>query len=86
MRKPVRKVRRFFRKAFGKGKGKGKRKGKRLGGKGISTYVVNLPDDEYEELFFGRRKGKVAANSEESDPLEKGVEGPQTLGARTVKS
>ena len=52
-RKPVRKVRRFFRR-----KGKGKGKGKRLSGKGISTYVATLGDEEYEDMFFGRGRPK----------------------------
>ena len=63
MKKPVRRVRRFFRKRFArKGKGrKGKGKGKRLTGKGIGTYVATLNEDEYDDVFFGgkgRRKGK----------------------------
>ena len=63
MRKPVRKVRRYFRKEAeggwkGKGKGQSKSKGKRLSGKGISAYVAELSDEAYEETFFGKGKGK----------------------------
>ena len=57
MRKPVRKVRRFFRKP-GKGQGKQPRKGARLSGKGITAYVADLTDDAYEETFFGKGRGK----------------------------
>ena len=55
MRKPVRKVRRFFRQKLRR---KGKGKGKRFTGKGLSAYVTSLSDEEYEETFFGKGKGK----------------------------
>ena len=59
MRKPARKVRRFFRKP-GKGQGKQPRKGNtRLSGKGITASVADLTDDAYEETFFGKGRGKV---------------------------
>ena len=57
VRKPVRKVRRFFRKP-GKGQGKQLRKGNnRLSGKGITAYVADLTDDAYDETFFGKGRG-----------------------------
>ena len=57
--KPTRKVRRFFRKRFAhKGKGKGNRGRVRLTGNAITHFAKSLPDDEYEELFFGEGKGK----------------------------
>jgi hypothetical protein len=62
MRKPVRRVRRFVRKQMfhkTKGKGKGKRFGKhrRLSGKGVSTLIADLSDEQYAEVFFGKSKG-----------------------------
>ena len=50
MKKPVRRVRRFFRHTM-RSKGKGKGKGKRLSGKGISTCTTNLSDEEYAYIF-----------------------------------
>ena len=60
MKKPVRRVRRFFKRQM-KGKGRGRGGRRRLTGRGIRAYVAALSDDAYEELFFGgrgRSKGK----------------------------
>ena len=53
MRKPTRKVRRFFRRQL---RVKGKGKGKRLSGKGVTSYTMSLTDDEYEDMYFGKGK------------------------------
>ena len=70
-RKPVRKVRRFFRRTM-KGKGKGK-SGKRVSGKGVSTFTMNLTDEEYEEMYFGKGKGKGKGKSKGKRSSGKGA-------------
>ena len=60
MKKPVRRVRRRVRRYFHR-KGKGKRSKRRLRGKGVVSYLAQLPDDDLEEILFGkgqRGKGK----------------------------
>ena len=49
MKKPVRRVRRFFRRTM---RNKGKGKGKRLSGKGITAFTIDLSDEEYEDIYF----------------------------------
>ena len=71
MRKPVRKIRRFFRSVS---KGKGKRKGKRVTGKGITYYVENLGDEEYDQMFFAG-KGKSSGKGKRSSGKGKGRKG-----------
>ena len=60
MRKPTRKLRRFVRQKF---KRKGKGKGKRMTGKGISSFIMNMSDDDYEEMFFGKGRPKGRGKS-----------------------
>ena len=57
--KPTRKVRRFFRKRVAhKGKGKWSHGKMRFSGHAITHFAKSLTDEHYEELFFGRGKGK----------------------------
>ena len=56
----MRRVRRFFRKYLhtkGKGKGEGKQQ-RRLTGKGVSSFLQERTDQEFEDILFGKGGGK----------------------------
>ena len=61
MAKPTRKVRRFIKRGKGKGKGSSPSKGKGKSGKGRFSYLIEMPDEEYDNIFYGgkgKSKGK----------------------------
>ena len=62
-KKPVRKVRRFFRRTLN-GKGQSKGKGKRVTGKGMSSYLSEFSQEEYDECSFQKEEERAAKDEE----------------------
>ena len=57
-KKPVRKVRRFFRRTLNRKGKSSKGKGKRVTGKGMSSYLAELSQEDFDDMFFSKGKGK----------------------------
>ena len=69
MGKPVRAVRRFLGRK-GKGKGKGKVKGGKAGAAG--TFLAAISDEEADQIFLGKGKGKGTKGIKGSKGSQKG--------------